>query len=135
MELDLQIIATSGIRLRVAMAGEGPLVILIHGFPEGWYSWRHQIPALANAGYRVAAPDVRGYGGSDRPLAIEAYTIKSLCADIDGLIAALGAVGGFCPANRVRLSNRATTVQGAKIDSGGSLSPGREHGCANEPLF
>jgi pimeloyl-ACP methyl ester carboxylesterase len=49
-----------------------PLVILIHGFPESWYSWRHQIPALAAAGYRVAAPDVRGYGGSDKPFAIEA---------------------------------------------------------------
>ena len=55
------------------------------------YSWRHQIPALANAGYRVAAPDVRGYGGSDKPPAIEAYAIESLCADIDALIAALGA--------------------------------------------
>jgi pimeloyl-ACP methyl ester carboxylesterase len=67
MEPDLQIIATTGIRLRVAMAGEGPLVILIHGFPEGWYSWRHQIPVLADAGYRVAAPDVRGYGGKLDP--------------------------------------------------------------------
>jgi pimeloyl-ACP methyl ester carboxylesterase len=91
MEPDLQIVETSRIRFRVALAGEGPLVILIHGFPEGWYSWRHQIPALANAGYRVAAPDVRGYGGSDKPSAIEAYAIESLCADIDGLIAALGA--------------------------------------------
>src|SRR5882672_2455562 len=91
MEPDLQIVETSRLRLRVALAGEGPLVILIHGFPEGWYSWRHQIPALANGGYRVAAPDVRGYGGSDMPPAIEAYAIESLCADIDGLIAALGA--------------------------------------------
>jgi pimeloyl-ACP methyl ester carboxylesterase len=90
MEPDLQIVETSRLRLRVALAGEGPLVILIHGFPEGWYSWRHQIPALANAGYRVAAPDGRGYGGSDKPPAIEAYAIESLCADIDGLIAALG---------------------------------------------
>jgi epoxide hydrolase A/B len=91
MEPDLQTVETNGIRLRVALAGQGPLVILIHGFPEGWYSWRHQIAALANAGYRVAAPDVRGYGGSDKPHAIEAYAIKSMCADIDGLIAALGA--------------------------------------------
>ena len=89
MTPDLQHIETNGIRLRVALAGEGPLVILIHGFPESWYSWRHQIPALANAGYRVAAPDVRGYGGSDKPFAIEAYSIKTLCADIAGLVPAL----------------------------------------------
>jgi pimeloyl-ACP methyl ester carboxylesterase len=91
MEPDLQIIETNGIRLRVALAGDGPLVVLIHGFPESWYSWRRQIPALVNAGYRVAAPDVRGYGGSDKPLPIEAYTIEDVSADIAGLIAALGA--------------------------------------------
>jgi pimeloyl-ACP methyl ester carboxylesterase len=91
MAFDMQMIETNGIRLRVALAGQGPLVLLIHGFPEGWYSWRHQIPTLAAAGYRVAAPDVRGYGGSDKPRAIDAYTIKNMCADIDGLIAALGA--------------------------------------------
>src|ERR1044072_4885320 len=91
MKPDFQIVETNGIRLRVALAGQGPLVILIHGFPESWYSWRHQIPALAEAGYRVAAPDVRGYGGSDKPLAIEACSIKDICADIGGLIAALGA--------------------------------------------
>ncbi|WP_338828364.1 alpha/beta hydrolase [Bradyrhizobium sp. 27S5] len=88
---DLQTIETNGIRLRVALAGAGPLVVLIHGFPESWYSWRHQIPALAAAGYRVAAPDVRGYGGSDKPHPIEAYALKTIAADIDGLIAALGA--------------------------------------------
>jgi pimeloyl-ACP methyl ester carboxylesterase len=88
---DLQMIETNGIHLRVALAGAGPLVVLIHGFPESWYSWRHQIPVLANAGYRVAAPDVRGYGGSDKPHAIEAYSLKNLSADINGLIAALGA--------------------------------------------
>ncbi len=89
--LNLQTIDTGSVRLRVALAGEGPLVVLVHGFPESWYSWRHQIPALASAGYRVAAPDVRGYGGSDKPHAIEAYTLKNIAADIDGLIAALGA--------------------------------------------
>jgi pimeloyl-ACP methyl ester carboxylesterase len=91
MALDLQTIETNGIHLRVALAGQGPLVVLIHGFPESWYSWRHQIPTLAEAGYRVAAPDVRGYGGSDKPHAIDAYAIKQMCADIAGLIAALGA--------------------------------------------
>jgi pimeloyl-ACP methyl ester carboxylesterase len=91
MRPDLQTINTNGIRLRVTLAGQGPLVILIHGFPESWYSWRHRIPALADAGYRIAAPDVHGYGSSDKPLAIEAYSIKNMCADIGGLIAALGA--------------------------------------------
>src|SRR5579864_8912171 len=80
-------IQTNGIRLRVALAGKGPLVVLVHGWPESWYSWRHQIPALAAAGYRVAAPDVRGYGGSDKPAAIEAYSIKEMCADIAGVFA------------------------------------------------
>jgi pimeloyl-ACP methyl ester carboxylesterase len=87
---DLQIVETNGIRLRVALAGKGPLVVLVHGFPESWYSWRHQIPALAAAGYRVAAPDVRGYGGSDKPQPIEAYAIKQMCADVAGLVEALG---------------------------------------------
>ena len=85
-----EIFETNGIRLRVALAGKGPLVVLVHGWPESWYSWRHQIPALAAAGYRVATPDVRGYGGSDKPEAIAAYAIKEMCADIAGLVAALG---------------------------------------------
>jgi len=62
----------------------------VHGWPESWYSWRHQIPFLAEVGYRVAAPDVRGYGGSDKPEPIEAYAIREMCADIAGLIDALG---------------------------------------------
>jgi pimeloyl-ACP methyl ester carboxylesterase len=86
----LQTIESNGIRLRVALAGEGPLVVLVHGWPESWFSWRHQIPALAGAGYRVAALDVRGYGGSDKPEAIEAYAIKTMAADIAGLVVALG---------------------------------------------
>jgi pimeloyl-ACP methyl ester carboxylesterase len=89
-EPDFQIVETNGIRLRVALSGAGPLVVLVHGFPESWYSWRHQIPALAAAGYRVAAPDVRGYGGSDKPLPVEVYAIREMCADVAGLIAALG---------------------------------------------
>jgi pimeloyl-ACP methyl ester carboxylesterase len=87
---EFAIFPTNGIKLRVALAGKGPLVVLVHGWPESWYSWRHQIAALAQAGYRVAAPDVRGYGGSDKPHAIEAYAIKDICADIAGLIEALG---------------------------------------------
>jgi pimeloyl-ACP methyl ester carboxylesterase len=91
MEPNLEMIDTGRVRLRVAVAGSGPLVVLIHGFPEGWYSWRHQIRALVDAGYLVAAPDVRGYGDSDKPNAIEAYAIKELAADIDALIEALAA--------------------------------------------
>ncbi len=87
---EFAIVQTNGIRLRVALAGKGPLVVLVHGWPESWYSWRHQISALAEAGYRVAAPDVRGYGGSDKPAAIEAYSIKDMCTDIAGLIESLG---------------------------------------------
>jgi pimeloyl-ACP methyl ester carboxylesterase len=83
-------VRTNGIRLRVALAGKGPLVVLVHGWPESWYSWRHQIPALAAAGYRVAVPDVRGYGGSDKPAAVEAYAIREMCADVAGLIEGLG---------------------------------------------
>jgi len=86
---DFQRVETNGIRLRVATAGDGPLVILVHGFPESWYSWRHQIKALSESGYRVAAPDVRGYGGSDRPHAVEAYDMESLTGDIAGLAHAL----------------------------------------------
>ena len=78
----LQTIESNGIRLRVALAGEGPLIVLVHGWPESWFSWRHQIRALVAAGYRVAAPDVRGDGGSDKPEAIESYGIKPLAADI-----------------------------------------------------
>jgi pimeloyl-ACP methyl ester carboxylesterase len=87
---EFAIVHTNGIRLRVALAGQGPLIVLVHGWPESWYSWRHQIGVLANAGYRVAAPDVRGYGGSDKPHAIEAYSIKELATDIAGLIEGLG---------------------------------------------
>jgi len=73
------------VNLRVAIAGKGPLVLLVHGFPECWYSWRHQIKALSDAGYRVAAPDVRGYGGSDCPGPIEAYDMQNLTADMAAL--------------------------------------------------
>ena len=90
VEPAFKVVETNGIHLRVALAGEGPLVVLVHGWPESWYSWRHQIRPLAAAGYRVAAPDVRGYGGSDKPHSIEAYAIKEMCADIAGLVTALG---------------------------------------------
>ncbi len=85
-----RMVKTNGVTLRVAEAGKGPLVVLVHGWPESWYSWRHQIPALAAAGYHVIAPDLRGYGGSDRPPAVEDYDIEHLSGDIVGLLDALG---------------------------------------------
>jgi pimeloyl-ACP methyl ester carboxylesterase len=84
-------IDTNGIRMRVAEQGEGPLVLLCHGFPESWYSWRHQIPALAAAGYRAVAPDLRGYGGTERPEAIDQYTQLHHVGDMVGLLDAFGA--------------------------------------------
>ncbi len=81
---------TNGINLHIAEAGEGPLVLLLHGWPESWYSWRHQLPALAAAGYHAVAPDVRGYGQSDKPEAIEAYSMKTMLADYLGILDALG---------------------------------------------
>ena len=84
-------VATNGIELNIAEAGEGPLVLLLHGFPESWYSWRHQFAPLATAGYHVVAPDMRGYGKSDKPPAIEAYNQVEVVNDIIGLIPALGA--------------------------------------------
>jgi len=82
-------VETNGIRLAVHEMGDGPAVILLHGFPELAYSWRHQLPALAAAGYRAIAPDQRGYGGSDIPARIEDYTVQALIADIGGLMSAL----------------------------------------------
>lgn len=82
-------IETNHIKMHIAQQGEGPLIVLCHGFPESWYSWRHQLPALSEAGYHVVAPDQRGYGQTDRPEAIEAYNILELTADIVGLVDAL----------------------------------------------
>jgi pimeloyl-ACP methyl ester carboxylesterase len=90
-EVTHRMIETNGIRLHVAEQGEGPLIILCHGFPECWYSWRHQLPALAKAGFRAVALDLRGYGRSDRPEEVEKYTILHDIGDIVGLVGALGA--------------------------------------------
>lgn len=85
-------IRTNGITLNVAQSGlrDGPLLILLHGFPEFWYGWRKQIPFLAAAGYRVWAPDQRGYNLSDKPDRIAAYTVDILAADVIGLIDVAG---------------------------------------------
>ncbi|MGC1679030.1 MAG: alpha/beta hydrolase [Candidatus Binataceae bacterium] len=89
-ELQHKFTATNGIKMHYVEQGAGPLIVLCHGWPESWYSWRHQIPALAAAGFRVVAPDQRGYGRTDRPEAIEAYNIFNLTGDIVGLVHALG---------------------------------------------
>ena len=88
-ELTHRFIDTNGLRMHIAEQGSGPLLLLLHGFPECWYSWRHQLTALAEAGYHVVAPDQRGYGQTDRPDAIEAYTQQVLVADVLGLLDAL----------------------------------------------
>lgn len=84
-------VSTNGIELRVVDHGTGPLVVLCHGFPELGFSWRHQVRALAEAGYRTLTPDMRGYGGSSRPSRIEDYDILTLCADLAGLLDDAGA--------------------------------------------
>jgi epoxide hydrolase A/B len=81
---------SNGIRMHYVEAGEGPLVVLCHGWPESWYSWRHQLRALAEAGFHVVAPDQRGYGLTDAPADIAAYHILNLVGDIVGLVNALG---------------------------------------------
>jgi pimeloyl-ACP methyl ester carboxylesterase len=83
-------VETNGTRMHVAEQGAGPLVILCHGFPESWYSWRHQLAALAAAGFHAVAPDMRGYGHTDAPAEIEAYTLLHLVGDMVGLVGALG---------------------------------------------
>ena len=79
-----------GVRLHVVEQGEGPLIILLHGFPEFWYSWRQQIPALAEAGFHVVAPDMRGYNLSDKPRGVRAYRAETLAQDVANLVASYG---------------------------------------------
>jgi pimeloyl-ACP methyl ester carboxylesterase len=84
------VVDANGIKIHYAEAGAGPLVVLCHGWPESWYSWRHQLSALAEAGFRVVAPDMRGYGQTDRPEEVEKYTMLHLVGDMVGLLDALG---------------------------------------------
>ena len=87
----LRQIESNGINMRIAEAGDsGPLVLLAHGWPESWYSWRHQLTGLAAAGYRVVAPDMRGYGGTDAPPEADDYNMNQLTADMVGILDALG---------------------------------------------
>jgi len=90
MSITHRFIEANGIKIHIAEAGVGRLVVLCHGFPESWYSWRHQIKALSDAGYHVVAPDMRGYGQTDRPNAIDQYSLFHLVGDIVGLVNAIG---------------------------------------------
>jgi pimeloyl-ACP methyl ester carboxylesterase len=89
-EISHRFVDVNGLRTHIAEAGAGPLVLLLHGFPECWYSWRHQLPAIAAAGYRAVAPDQRGYCRTGGPGETSAYTILHTVGDVVGLIAALG---------------------------------------------
>jgi len=89
-DITQRIVETNGIKLNIAELGSGPLVILCHGFPESSYSWRHQMRALAGAGYHAVAPDMRGYGASESPADVGQFTMLHLVGDIVGLVGALG---------------------------------------------
>ncbi|MGW3368427.1 alpha/beta fold hydrolase [Streptosporangium canum] len=89
-EITHRSVSVPGGRIHVAEQGSGPLVLLVHGFPESWYSWRRQLPALAQAGYRVVALDVRGYGRSSKPAAEDSYRMLALVEDNVALVRALG---------------------------------------------
>jgi pimeloyl-ACP methyl ester carboxylesterase len=88
--MDFITVRSDEVELHVAIAGKGPLILCVHGWPELWYSWRHQLSHFAARGYTVAAMDVRGYGGSSRPHAVEAYTLRSLADDVAAVTNRLG---------------------------------------------
>ena len=89
-EVEFKVVESNGINIRLAMMVEGPLVIFCHGWPESWYSYRYQLPAVADAGFKAVAYDVRGYGESDKPHEIEAYSMRNMTDDVVGIIDALG---------------------------------------------
>src|SRR3954468_8745368 len=98
MAVTEHMVRTGGVELNVATAGHGAPVLLLHGFPDSWQVWRYQIGALAAAGYRVVAPDLRGYGRSSRPAGVEAYRVDRLLDDVvavlaDGGVASAAVVG------------------------------------------
>ena len=89
--ISFRFIESNGIRMRIAEAGEsGPLMLFAHGWPESWYNWRHQLSFFAEAGFRVVAPDMRGYGETEAPLEIDDYDISNLVGDMIGILDALG---------------------------------------------
>ena len=87
--IEFRNVEANGLTHRVAIKGDGPLILFVHGFPESWYSWRHQIEALSEAGFTAAAPDVRGYGGTDKPAEMTSYTMRQHTADMAELAKAL----------------------------------------------
>ena len=82
-------VSSNNIRIHLAEAGEGPTVLMIHGFPESWYSWREQLPILAEKGYHAVAMDVRGYGRSSKPTQVEDYRMMKKVADVAGVVEAI----------------------------------------------
>lgn len=88
--VELKTVTANAIEMRYAEIGRGPLVLFCHGWPESWYSWRHQLRALAAAGFRCVAPDMRGYGGTSAPQAVEDYTLFHMVGDMAELVRALG---------------------------------------------
>ena len=86
---EFRTVSVGEVSLRIAIEGEGPLVVMVHGFPESWYSWRHQTGPIAAAGFTACAIDVRGYGGSDKPFPVEKYSLECLSGDVARLIGAL----------------------------------------------
>jgi pimeloyl-ACP methyl ester carboxylesterase len=92
MQFRHRTISTNGIKMHIAEAGRGRLVIMCHGFPESWYSWRHQLTALAEAGFHAVAPDMRGYGQTESPQAIDQFTLFHLVGDMVGLLDALNEI-------------------------------------------
>lgn len=92
---EIKVARPGDISLAVTVGGDGPLVVLVHGFPESWYSWRHQIGPLVDAGYRVAALHVRGYGNSSKPREVEAYSLVELAGDIAAVIQAIDPAGAI----------------------------------------
>src|SRR5436190_2137360 len=89
-EVHHRFVETNGIRMHIAEQGSGPLVLLLHGFLELWYSWRHQLSALAEGGFHVVAPDLRGFGQTDAPAEWQRYSQVHLVGDVVGLLDALG---------------------------------------------
>jgi pimeloyl-ACP methyl ester carboxylesterase len=90
IDVELRTVANGDITIEVATAGDGPLVVFVHGWPECWFSWRHQITAVVDHGYRAAALNVRGYGGSSNPAEVERYTMRELTGDVAAVIASMG---------------------------------------------
>ena len=84
--MEFKTFKTNDISIRAAIMGSGPLVILVHGWPELWYSWRHQIEPITSAGYKVIAIDVRGYGGSDKPHPVASYSMQEMMDDIERMM-------------------------------------------------